>query len=264
MKIWTLMENTACREDLTAEHGLSLYIETGNRKILFDAGQSGSFADNAEKMGIDLGEVDLAILSHGHYDHGGGMKRFLQINATAPIYFSRHAFEPHYNGVEKYIGLDPALKDCNRLIFVDDRMEIDSNLTLVSCNDRQPDHPADPFGLKVLENGQFQPDDFRHEQYLLIKESGKIVCFSGCSHKGILNIANWLQPDVLVGGFHFVKLDVQGEDAKKLTDAAQELLRHPTVYYTGHCTGAVQFAFMKEIMGQRLHGLSTGKVIEIL
>ena len=79
MKIVTLMENTACREHLSFEHGLSLYIETQNQKILFDAGQSGAFADNAEKLGVDLREVDFAVLSHGHYDHSGGLARFLEL-----------------------------------------------------------------------------------------------------------------------------------------------------------------------------------------
>ena len=109
MKLTTLIENTTCRPDLTPEHGLSLYIETGEHRILFDAGQSDAFADNAEKMGIDLGEVDLAILSHGHYDHGGGIAKFLQINKKAPVYINKHGFEPHYNGTEKNIGLDTEL-----------------------------------------------------------------------------------------------------------------------------------------------------------
>ena len=77
MKLWVLMENTACREDLAKEHGLSLYLQTGERHILFDAGQSGAFADNARAMGVDLEQVDTAVLSHGHYDHGGGLNRFL-------------------------------------------------------------------------------------------------------------------------------------------------------------------------------------------
>ena len=109
MRIVTLIENTSCQASLCCEHGLSLYIETGKHRILFDAGQTGAFADNAEKLGIDLRTVDLAVLSHGHYDHGGGLKRFLEINHTAPVYLSRNAFGAYYNGTQKYIGLDSAI-----------------------------------------------------------------------------------------------------------------------------------------------------------
>ena len=94
MKVVTLMENTVCREGFRCEHGLSLYLETGNHKILFDAGQSAAFAENAEKLGVDLSKVDFAVLSHGHYDHGGGLGKFLQIHPKAPVYVSRYAFEP--------------------------------------------------------------------------------------------------------------------------------------------------------------------------
>ena len=80
MKVQVLLENTSLSEALKAEHGLSLYIETGKHKILFDMGQTDAFADNAEKMGIDLSQVDFAILSHGHYDHGGGLKYFMEIH----------------------------------------------------------------------------------------------------------------------------------------------------------------------------------------
>ena len=100
MKITTLMENTACSPEFACEHGLSLYIETGKRKLLFDAGQSGAFAENAGKLGIDLRQVDAFVLSHGHYDHGGGLPRFLEVNRQAMIYVNQFAFEPHYHGRE--------------------------------------------------------------------------------------------------------------------------------------------------------------------
>ena len=88
MKLWTLMENTTCDANLVCEHGLSLYIEANGQRILFDAGQTGAFADNAQNMGVDLSQVDLCILSHGHYDHGGGIKRFLEVNDHAKVYVS--------------------------------------------------------------------------------------------------------------------------------------------------------------------------------
>ena len=121
MKIWTLLENTRQAEAFTAEHGLSLYIETARRRILLDTGQTGAFAANAAALGVDLAAVDTAVLSHGHYDHGGGLERFLALNRTAPLYLSRHAFEAHYHGPEKYIGLDPALqRHAGRFVYVAD------------------------------------------------------------------------------------------------------------------------------------------------
>ena len=77
MKLWILAENTACAEGMLPEHGLSLYMETGSRRILFDMGQTDAFARNAARMGVNLEKVDTAVLSHGHYDHGGGMAAFL-------------------------------------------------------------------------------------------------------------------------------------------------------------------------------------------
>ena len=86
MIIRVLMENSVQDELLAAEHGLSLYIETDTHKILFDAGQSDAFSDNAARMGVNLKEVDFCVLSHGHYDHSGGLMRFLKINDHAPVY----------------------------------------------------------------------------------------------------------------------------------------------------------------------------------
>lgn len=263
MKVWTLSENTAADDSFAAEHGLSLYIAFGDRKILFDAGQTGAFADNGEKLGIDLSAVDLAVLSHGHYDHGGGLTRFLECNSRASVYLRREAFLPHYNAAGKYIGLDPALESHPRLIFTEDTQNIAEGISLYSCNRLPRPFPTDSFGLTQLTDGQLRPDDFRHEQYLLLEENGKRVLFSGCSHKGILNLVQWFRPDVLIGGFHFKPLDITGRGRQVLTDAARLLTEQPTVYYTGHCTGSAQYAFLKRRMGRRLNALSTGTCFEI-
>ena len=95
MKITALIENTSAR-GLPTEHGLSLFVETAEHKFLFDMGQTDLFARNAETLGIALSKVDFAVLSHGHYDHGGGLNTFLALNDHAPVYMSRYAFEPHY------------------------------------------------------------------------------------------------------------------------------------------------------------------------
>ena len=257
MKVTALTENTT-EIGLRTEHGLSLYIETDDQKILFDSGQTELFAENAGHLGIDLSSVDMMILSHGHYDHGGGLKKFIEINKKAPIYMSRYAFEPHYNGTEKYIGLDSSLENSERIIFTDEITKISDKLTLYSCNDREKMTDLGSFGLNMLENGRLVPDDFRHEQYLLIKENGKRILISGCSHKGINNIESWFIPDVLIGGFHFSKL----ECGEKLIALAKQLDSEPTQYYTCHCTGVEQYNFMRNYI-KKLDYISTGKTIEI-
>lgn len=258
MKITCLIENTCLNKNLECEHGLSLFIETENLKILFDMGQSELFYENAVKLGIDISDVDFAILSHGHYDHGGGLKKFLEVNKTAPVYINRFAFEPHFNGTEKYIGLDTNIQNSSRLIFVDDEFTINESCTLFSCNDKERKHYLGSFGLNMKINGQIVPDDFRHEQYLLIEENSKKILISGCSHKGIMDITDWFKPDVLVGGFHFSKI----EPGKELSQYADFLDGFDTEFYTCHCTGTSQFNHMKSRMN-KLYYLSCGEKIEI-
>ena len=112
MKLVTLMEDTTCAPAFACEHGLSFYIETGSSKLLFDMGQTDLFLKNAAMCGVDLSKVDTAFVSHGHYDHGGGLAAFLKINDHAPVYLHEKAFEPHFShkpeGI-KDIGLDVAL-----------------------------------------------------------------------------------------------------------------------------------------------------------
>ena len=263
MKIYTLMENTPYEPRFAAEHGLSLYIETDRHRILFDTGASGAFADNAGLLGVDLSRVELAVLSHGHYDHGGGLTRFLAVNSRAPVYLSEHAFGGRYNAEGKYIGLDPRLADSGRLRFVGNRLELDEQLTLYSCNERRGDYPLDSAGLTEERDGVRRPDTFRHEQYLMIRESGRKVLISGCSHKGILNIMDWLEPDVLIGGFHFMKQEIGPGGNPVLDTAAEALLAHGAQYYTCHCTGQAPFAYLKDRMGSALHYLASGQVVTV-
>ena len=258
MKITCLVENTSIDENVRAQHGLSLYIETGDKKILFDMGQDDLFWQNAKAMGIDLSGVDFAVISHGHYDHGGGLGVFLDINKTAPVYLNEHAFEPHYNG-EKHPGLDTTLKNNERLIFCGDKHQIDDGICLYSCNDHTKQFDFIASGLTLKEDGEEKPEDFRHEQYMLIKENDRRILFSACSHKGIMDIASWFMPDVLIGGFHFSKLPTD----ENMAHNALFLSKFDTEFITCHCTGVEQYKFMKQSM-EKLSYLSAGKTVEII
>ena len=262
MKIRTVFENTACRQDVQPEHGLSLYIESGRHKLLFDAGQSDKLLYNADAMGIDLTQVDTVILSHGHYDHGGGIPAFLQVNSQAKVYARGNAFVDFYNGTEKYIGLPDTLKHSDRVVKTGDKLEIDQGITLYGCENMPLRFPVESYGLNVKEKGEFAPDPFLHEQYLLMEENGKKILFSGCSHRGILNIVDWFRPNILIGGFHFKNLDPD-RDRAVLSSAAETLLQYDTRYYTCHCTGVVQYQYLKTVMGDRLEYLACGSSLEI-
>jgi len=258
IKITALCENTSCQSDILSEHGLSLYIEACGHRILFDMGQTDMFADNAQTLGICLESVDIAVLSHGHYDHGGGLARFFGINQTAPVYLTKTAFEPHYNGTEKYIGLDTSVMTNCRIVMTESKTVISDGLTLLTIPDGKLKYPIRHGGLTKKTAAGYVADDFGHEQYLLIEEHGKRILISGCSHRGIENIMCAFSPDVLVGGFHFSKMPICDELAK----TAKELESYKTAYYTCHCTGTAQFEFMKEYISD-LNYLSAGQTVEI-
>ncbi|MCR3955878.1 MAG: MBL fold metallo-hydrolase [Gudongella sp.] len=123
MIIKTLLENRAIGEEFEAEHGLSLFAHVGERKILFDAGASDAFMRNASKMGVKLEDVDMMILSHGHYDHGGGIRAFMEINKKALVYIHKEAFRPHGSikeGEIKDAGIDLSLINQDRVRLVED------------------------------------------------------------------------------------------------------------------------------------------------
>ena len=287
MKITVLTENTISKNPeisklpLQGEHGLSLFIQTQNKNILFDMGQTNLFAKNASLLGIDLQTVDFAILSHGHYDHGGlssplpatlkneyfGIEAFAHINQKAPIFINSNAFSQNYNASKKYIGLNQELlqsKIAERFIFVQDEKEITQNIKLFSCNSYKKSVATNAFGLMQLQNGTFVPDNFNHEHYLLIQENDKKILISGCSHKGILNIVEWFKPDFLIGGFHFKSLDVENPCQKlELESYAKKLASYNTKYFTCHCTGTQQFEILKSIMKEKVEYISTGDSIEL-
>lgn len=267
MKITALTENTCPAGNFDTEHGLSLYLETGIHKVLFDFGRSSLFAENSKKLGINLSDVDIAILSHGHYDHADGIPAFLEINHKAPIYINEHGFGPHYFKNGRYIGVKKEICVSEELgartVFTNDYTKLDEGLELFTYNGASAVYETETYGIVKMEEGRLVPDDFSHEQYLLVTEGDKRILISGCSHKGILNIAAWAKPGVLIGGFHFKDVALDEEGCSFLKEAAEALKKFDTMYYTCHCTGKEQYEIMKKYMGEKLSYIACGDTITI-
>jgi 7,8-dihydropterin-6-yl-methyl-4-(beta-D-ribofuranosyl)aminobenzene 5'-phosphate synthase len=134
MIIKVLMENTTIDNNFLTEHGLSLYIETKAHKIFFDTGQSGGFLENAKKLGVAISEVDTVFISHGHYDHTGGLVAFFEMNQHAKVYVSAEGFSDLYSKKDEgnlvYIGMDKRLENHKQIIQVEDDGMIDEELEI--------------------------------------------------------------------------------------------------------------------------------------
>lgn len=273
MKLTVLSENTSVSDALEYEHGLSIYIETPNRRILFDTGAGSIFRNNARKLGVDLSKVDLLVISHGHYDHGGGLRTFLEVNSRAKIYIHKQAFEAHYSkrleGIAS-IGLDQTLLPNERFVFCGDQAMIDENIEVFSRVKSKRFFPFCNATLLMKHDEDLVLDDFAHEQNLVIQQNGTITLIAGCAHKGIVNIVDAYKdslgqyPDYVVGGFHLSGPRGNQTETPDVVDATGEYLAStPSRYFTCHCTGMENFQRLKRILGEKILYIATGDQIAI-
>ncbi len=272
MRITSIIENTS-NKGLPIEHGLSLYIEKEEgQKILFDMGQSDLFAHNAASLSLSIADIDVAVVSHGHYDHGGGLGTFLKTNNKAKVYIHKDAFLPHYslreNGL-RYIGLDNSLQENERLVMCEDITRMDNGMVLfanVQGNCCNPTGNRLLFGPSETEN-----DSFCHEHSLIIEENDMLVLFAGCAHRGIVNIIHKAEevagraPTHVFAGMHLVKSGMTEKDEDCFIEVlASELLKYKdTMFYTMHCTGEEQFKKLKSLMGRQIEYLACGDYVEL-
>lgn len=274
MMIKTLVENTAIGEDFGSEHGLSLYIETKTHKLLFDVGASGLFLENAAKLNVDIAEVDFLIISHGHYDHGGGLRTFLQENTKAKVFLHPRAFEKHYalgsDHELEFIGLEEDLKGNEQIVLTSDQFTIAKGIQVFSNSIQSEPRPLFNKGLLREEKGQTKEDSFAHEQNLVIEEEGKTLLVTGCAHNGIANILEQFRnlkgrmPDYVIGGFHLSSPSSdEHESFERLDKLSQYLMDTKAKYYTCHCTGLNPYKRLRAGMGESINYLSAGSTITI-
>lgn len=267
IEIITLMEDTEGSVGCSAEHGLSLYIRTDSHTCLFDSGASPLTWENAAKVRADIGEVEALVLSHGHNDHGGGIKSFIRLNDRAKLYIRSGADEPHYSlsGGAHFIGIAPELMLNERTVVTGEYLKINEELSVFSAVDGRKLHPSSNRNLQVMRGHSLEPDDFSHEQNAVIEADGKRILIAGCAHCGIVNILERFtalyggMPDIIIGGFHMMKNSDYTEDERALIEATARILdKSGAVCYTGHCTGIAAYEIMKPVMGEKMHYIHSG------
>ena len=250
MNIVTLVENTASRVGVIAEWGLSILVEVGGLKVLLDTGQSASVVHNASVLGIDLSTIDKIIISHGHFDHTGGLRQLLmamrkevEVIAHPDIWDAKYV-QRTSEEVYRYIGIPFQKEELESLgasftltsepVWISDRIVTTGEILMLT------DYEKIDANLYVKREGVFCPDSLKDDMALVVKTSQGLVIVAGCAHRGIVNTMRHAQKltgveaiDTVVGGTHLI---CATEEQVELTIAELKGLGIQRLG-TSHCTG---------------------------
>ncbi len=270
MKIDILVDNLA-NPGLTPEWGLAAWISYGGKSILLDGGTSGVFVDNAGKMGIDVSQADMAILSHAHYDHANGLPAFFEKNSAAKLYMRKGSAENCYDcsGEEpRYIGIRKGFLEeyADRIVYVEGDYKLADGITLIPHKTQGLEQLGKRIGMCVEIGGVMCPECFAHEQSLVFETPKGLVILNSCSHGGADNIITEAAQTfpgkriyALVGGLHLFK--APEEEIKALADRVQGTGIEKI--YTGHCTGARAVELLRQELGDMVQPIYTGMEITL-
>lgn len=278
LKVTVLTEN-APAEGLRSEHGLSLLVERDDARVLLDFGQSDAFARNATTLGLDLGLVDLAVLSHAHYDHADGMGTFFALNDLAPLYLSEACAEDcwstkggtadaHYIGIKN--GLLASYESRMIQVPVSQATAIAPGIHLVPHTTPGLAELGRHAGMYLHCGDAWTPDSFAHELTLVVETdetvNAPIAVFSSCSHAGLPTIvaeARAAFPNhpiaAYVGGLHLV----HATDDEILAIAKAIRTAGIGRLYTGHCTGSHALELLSKHLPQQVTALFPGLIFDV-
>ena len=263
------------------EHGLSLLIETGTNRILFDAGPSDIVVYNLGLLGVHPRDLDAIILSHGHYDHTGGLPSILHMaNKSLPIFSHPEIFKKRYSvadGKCRYVGI-PFSSDYLASLGADFRpveeaTELLPNLWISGPVPRETSYENGDDRLVIPEDGceccvpagPFLKDDLMDDMALYVRSAKGLVVLGGCAHSGIINMVNHglkvtgsIKVHGLLGGTH---LGPTSESQQNATLAALEWF-NPDFVASNHCTGFSVMSKLSHAFGQKFIPAFCGTVIE--
>ncbi|HEC02002.1 MAG TPA: MBL fold metallo-hydrolase [Phycisphaerales bacterium] len=273
IRVTVLVENTVYQRGLRAEHGLALWIETNDKKILFDTGQSDLLLHNAKILGIDIAEADAIVLSHGHYDHVGGLNRVLDLAPKARVCLHPMTLEPKFsfsNGSSRDAGITSALRDklrgrieCGQGAFTTDKTSVFPGVTVTGQIPRVSGF-EDTGGQFFLDTKGETPDELLDDQALLLDSENGFVVVLGCAHAGVVNTLEHIQqiePDknvyAVLGGMHLV--NASQTRVQKTIDA----LRRLDIDKIGpaHCTGQPAARQLWNSLGDRCFLCCAGRQV---
>lgn len=266
MKLTFLIDNRCDNPELEAEHGLSVLIETDSVKILFDGGASDKFLKNAEKMGINLSDVDYAVISHGHFDHTGGIPAFCGINSKAVILLHKNALRTSSDGIHWTKDELEAIRP--RIRFTEGPEKLAENIYLTGTVPVGEDFkPTEKFCYREITkegNTGIYEDDMSHEQCLVIKEDTGLYVFSGCSHRGVINGLNACKKlfpgekvKLMMAGMHLYSTTPEKRIEVVNSVSAEDI----DIIIPVHCTGKDGICMFEEILGSRCAAAKTGDVL---
>lgn len=274
IKITTLIENKKGEHlGLEEEHGLSFFIEVDNKKLIFDTGKTDAFLKNAEKLQINLNEVDTVILSHGHYDHTGGVKSLVnEFGNSFSVYAHEDIFVKKYrveNESRQFLGsdFDKGWLDKNKVkinIVKEDVTKISDNMYIVTNFDRNSKFEKNNPIYRVKKDNEYIIDDFHDEVSVVIETSKGLVVLLGCSHPGIVNILKTIikrfgnNIHTIIGGTHLV-----GATLERIKGTI-EFINEIDVKCIGvsHCTGPAAVLELEKTFGDKYFYNCGGTILE--
>ena len=274
MKITTMVENTVYRTELTAEHGISMLVEVDRQRILFDTGQSGDvLVKNAVAMGIDLRTIDKLVLSHGHYDHTGGIRSLAVLTDSVDTYAHPDLFDNKWvkdKREERYIGIPVSKKAMLgwgfKLHLEKEPMRISASVMTTGEIQRVTDFEPVDSRLCLRKGDSFVQDQLYDDLSLVVRTEKGLVLVLGCAHSGLVNIMKHVRESyddarihLVVGGTHLVSANKERieKTIQTLKEFGVERLA------VSHCTGESAIFMLHEAFGDDMIANHVGDVIEV-